>query len=166
MTDKTGRSRPGALPEDTVALNIPQARGKVSVTGAQRIFFKVLIDGEPVSRRRGAWAIPMRDGDSGTLRARGFIPGFQTLYLNGDEVLRMGGYVSQSERLVMFLPLLLIIFQFPGLVMGLILFFMNIMAVKNSLMPKAARLILPILNTLAGAFILLMLPSLIGGGAS
>ncbi|MFN3866862.1 MAG: hypothetical protein ACK4MD_09135 [Demequina sp.] len=147
---------------DTVALDIPNARGDVRVTGADRIFYKVLIDGQPVSRRRGGWAIPLRGGDTATLKARGFIPGFQTLYVDNRAVMRLGGHVGLPERMVMFLPLLLLIFQFPGLVLGLALFFMNVMAVKNPLMPRAVRIGLPIANTAAGVFVLLLLPSVIG----
>ncbi|WP_062134526.1 hypothetical protein [Demequina aestuarii] len=146
---------------DSVALDIPGARGNVTVTGADRIFYKVLIDGEPLKRSRGGWEIPLRNGDAIKVQARGFIPGFQTLYTGDRELLRMGGHVGLAERMAMFLPLLLVIFLFPGLVLGLILFFMNVMAVKNPLMPKAARIGLPIANTIAGAFILLLLPSVV-----
>ncbi|MFW7415798.1 hypothetical protein [Demequina sp. SO4-18] len=152
--------------DDTVKLDIPGARGDVRVSGSERIFYKVLIDGKPVSRKGGGWTIPLRNGETTKLRARGFIPGFQTLYTEDGDVLRMGAHVGLSERMAMFLPVLLIVFLFPGLVLGLILFFMNVMAVKNPMMPKAARIGVAILNTVAGAFVLLLLPSLVGGGAA
>ncbi|MFW2513484.1 hypothetical protein ACNI3K_06870 [Demequina sp. SO4-13] len=172
MADNKGdRNRKGAgndkgAVNDTVPLDIPGARGDVTVTGAERIFYKVQIDGEPVKRKGGGWTIPTRDGGEVKLQSRGFIPGFQTLYLGNRDVLRMGAHVGLAERMAMFLPVLLVVFLFPGVVLGVILFFMNVMAVKNPVMPKAARIGVAILNTLAGAFILLLLPGLVGGGAA
>ena len=147
---------------NAVTLNIPEAAGKVQVLGADRIFYKIEVGGEIVPRRRGIWQIPMRDGDAQPLRARGFVPGFQRLYMDGEELMRLGGYVPVPERIVMSLPIVLpILFRLPGVVLGFILFLMNVIAVKNPQMPRAARIALPIVNTVAGVFALLLLPSVL-----
>lgn len=148
------------MAEQNVRLEVPGARGTVSLDGAEGIFYKVLIDGEPVKRRKGHWAIPLRNGETAKLESRGFLPGFQRLVVDGEEVHRMGAHVSMAERVLMFLPLVLVVFGFLGAVLGLILFFMNILAVKNPQLPQAARIALPIINTVAGALILIVLAQL------
>lgn len=151
------------MAEQTVTLDIPGARGKVELVGAERIFYKVLVDGEPVSRRKGRWEIEMRGGKVGALESRGILPGFQTLVMGDREVYRMGGHATTLEKALMFLPLVLIVFGFAGAVLGVVLFFMNVLAVKNPLMPRAARIALPIVNTVAGVLIVFALATLTSG---
>jgi len=142
---------------NTVPLEIPGARGKVTLQGAERIFYKVLIDGEVAKRRKGGWPIPMRNGTTSKLESRGLLPGFQRLLLDGQEIFRMGAHASTAEKVVMFLPLVLIVFGFLPAVIALVLFFMNVMAVKNPLLPQRVRLALPVVNTIAGGLIVFVL---------
>ena len=149
-----------------VTLDIPGSAGKVQVLGADRIFYKVEVGGEIVPRRRGMWQIPMRDGDPKLMTARGFVPGFQRLFVDGEEVARLGGYVPVLERIVMSLPIVLpILFRLPGVVVGFVMFLMNVIAVKNPQMPRGARIALAIANTVGGFIALLLLSSLLPGAA-
>lgn len=149
-----------------VTLDIPGSAGKVQVLGADRIFYKIEVGGEIVPRRRGIWQIPMREGDPKLVTARGFVPGFQRLFMDGEELMRLGGYVPVPERIVMSLPVILpILFRFPGVVLGFILFLMNVIAVKNPQMPRAVRIGLSIANTVGGFFVLLLFSSLLPGAA-
>lgn len=150
------------MTDNAERLNIPGARGTVEITGARGIFFTVAIDGEPVKRRRGVWPIPLRRGVTGELRSRGLIPGFAKLYLDGEFVYDMGAGVSKPERVLMFVPLVLVVFGLWGLPLALLLFFMNIGVIKNTAMPRAMRIALPLINTLAGAAILALLLGLLG----
>ncbi|GIG54327.1 hypothetical protein [Demequina activiva] len=149
-------------PTTTVPLDIPGARGTVALKGADGIFYSVLIDGEPVKRRKGGWAIPMRKGDTSKLEVRGILSGFQTLVMDGREVHRMGGHASTVEKALMFLPLILVVFGFLGAVLAVLLFFMNVLAVKNPLLPRVARIAIPIVNTIAGGVILFVLANMGG----
>ncbi len=155
------------MSQHAVELEIPEADGTVRVSGGDRIFYKILLNDHPILRKRGTWTIPLKGGETGLLRARGFIPGFQRLFFEGREVFRMAGYVGTPERVAMSLPILYIALlypglAFPGVIVALLVFFMNIMAVKNLILPRAARIALPIANSVAGVFILLMLPALFG----
>ncbi|MDE0573292.1 hypothetical protein ON058_07680 [Demequina sp. B12] len=143
-------------------LSLPGARGTTQVQGAQGIFYKVLLNGEPVSRRKGAWPIPAKGGET-ELRARGLLPGFQTLWWNGTEVYRFGAHASVLEKVVMFAPLLLTLsLTLVGLFLGLVLFFVSVLVVKNVAMPKPLRIALPLVNTVAGGVIVAVLGGLLG----
>jgi hypothetical protein len=143
-------------------LDIPGARGTVEVDGVLGVFYKILLDGEPQKRRKGGWAIPMRNGMTSKLSARGILPGFQKLYLDDQPIYAIGAHVDTGLRILMFLPFLLILVSPPfGLLLGGVLFFMNISVVKNVQMPRPLRIILPVVNTLAGALILVLLLSLL-----
>jgi hypothetical protein len=146
--------------ENAVALNIPGARGDVRLKGAEGIFYSVLIDGTAVRRRKGGWAIPLRNGSTAKLEVRGLLPGFQTLVVEGREVYRMGAHASTLEKVLMFLPLVLVVFGFLGAVLAVVLFFMNVLAVKNPLLPRLARTAIPIVNTIAGGVILFVIANL------
>jgi len=133
-----------------IRLDLPGAKGKVEVEGALGIVAKVLIDGERARPQRGGWAIPLRSGaDDGRLVVKGFIPGFQRFMWRDDVVLQLGAHVGLAEKVAMYTPFLLIfawVFLSP---VSLALFLMNIPVVKNPLMPRALRIALPILNTVA-----------------
>ncbi|WP_084040240.1 hypothetical protein [Demequina sp. NBRC 110053] len=149
------------MADETVALDIPGARGNVALQGAEGVFYKVLIDGQPIKRAKGHWPIPMRNGSTGKLESRGILPGFQKLVMGDREVYQMGAHATTLEKSLMFLPLLLVVFLFPGMVLALILFFMNVFVVKNAQFPRALRVALPIVNTLAGGIILAILTGLV-----
>lgn len=147
---------------NALTLDIPGAAGKVQVLNADRIFYKIEVGGEVVPRSRGMWQIPMREGDPKLVTARGFIPGFQRLFMDGEELIRLGGYVGGPERIAMSLPIILpILFRFPGVVLGFILFLMNVIAVKNPQMPRAGRIGLAIANSVGGFVALLLFSSLL-----
>jgi len=133
-----------------IRLDLPGAKGKVEVEGALGIVAKVLIDGERARPQRGGWAIPLQGGaDDGRLVVKGFIPGFQRFMWRDDVVLQLGAHVGLAEKVAMYTPFLLIfawVFLSP---VSLALFLMNIPVVKNPLMPRALRIALPILNTVA-----------------
>ncbi|WP_062076400.1 hypothetical protein [Demequina globuliformis] len=151
------------MSHDITDLDLPGAQGTVQIRGAQGIFYSILLDGEPVSRTKGAWRIPMRGGDVGELRSTGILPGFQKLGWQGEEVFAFGSHASPVERAVMFAPLLLaFIGGLLGLILGLVLFFMSVRVVKLEPMPRALRIALPLINTAAGVMILLLIPSIIG----
>jgi len=143
--------------ENIQPLNVPGARQSVEIENPQGILYKIRVGGEVIKRGRGGWQIPLRNGGTAHLKAKGLIPGFQSLYLDGERIYDMGADVGRLERIVMFAPILLIVWIPFGLVLALLLFFMGIPAVKNTLMPRALRIALPIVNLLAGAFILFLI---------
>lgn len=143
-------------------LDLPGTRGKVEIENANGIFYKIRLNGDVIKRRKGAWAIPLRNGQTGALRSSGIVPGFQTLRLDGEKVFKMGAHVGTAERVVMWAPLLLILWLPYGIFLGVALFFLGIPTVKNLLMPKAMRIVLPIINTLAGAVIMTLITGRIG----
>ncbi|WP_062518429.1 hypothetical protein [Demequina gelatinilytica] len=145
--------------DNTRRLDIAGARGKVEVEGVLGLFYKVRIDGEVVKRRRGRWDIPMRNRATGALTANGVIPGFQTLRFNGEPILKMGAHVEPAAKVAMFAPLLLIVFPIAGAILAVLMFFTNVLLVKNPQMPAGLRIGLPVLNT---AVIALLLNQLIG----
>lgn len=149
--------------ENTVPLTIKGARGNVAIQTVALVFFKILLNGEVLKQRRGRWMIPTRDGRTKELRVRGFVPGFQKLFADGEQVHDMGGDVSRLERIVMFVPLLLIaVNPWLGLPVGLIMFFMNVTLVKNPTLPRPLRIALPVINTVAAAVVFLALDGRLG----
>lgn len=146
--------------ENIRRLDIPGARGKVEVDGVLGLLYKVKIDGTTVPRKKGHWAIPMRNGSTSKLTANGVIPGFQTLYFDGKPILKMGAHVQAPEKLAMFAPVVLLAWLFIGAVLAVILFLMNIMVVKNPQMPRGLRVALPLVNTAAMAVVLSILVGL------
>lgn len=138
-------------------LDLPGVRGKVEIENAQGILYKIHLNGEIIRRRKGAWAIPLRNGQTGALRSRGIIPGFQSLYFEGEKVFQMGAHVQLAEKIAMFAPLLLVIFLPFGFILALALFFLGIPAVKNVQMPRGLRIALPIVNMLAGGLIMVLI---------
>lgn len=149
--------------DNTQRLDIEGARDTVEVDGVLGVFYKIRVGGEVVRRGRGGWAIPMRGGGAAQLTSRGVLPGFQTLYLDGQPIYAIGAHVEPVLRVVMFIPFLLI-FVNPllGLVLGVILYLMNISLVKNPLMPHPLRIALPVINALAGAVILSLVRGMLG----
>lgn len=132
-----------------ILLDLPGTKGKVEVTGALGIVAKVEIDGVRARPQRGGWAIPLKSGGDGRLVIRGFLPGFQRFMWKDEEVLRLGAHVGLPEKIAMFAPFLLIfgwVFLAP---VSLVLLLMSIPIVKNPLMPRALRVALPIVNTVA-----------------
>jgi len=148
--------------ENVQKLEIAGARGTVEVDGVTGIFYKIRVDDEVVKRTKGGWPIPMRNGKVSKLSSRGIVPGFQKLYMDEALVYAMGGHVEKWLRALMFLPFLLIfVNQLFGLILGVLLFFMNISAVKNDQMPMPVRAALPIINTVAGGVILALLTGML-----
>ncbi|WP_061964594.1 hypothetical protein [Demequina aurantiaca] len=143
-------------------LDIEGARDTVEVDGVFGVFYKIRVGGEVVRRGKGGWDVPMRNGSTSKLTARGLIPGFQKLYLDNTPIYAMGAHVDLGMRILMFLPFILILINyFLGLVLALVLFFLNISVVKNPHMPAAVRIILPVANTLAGGLLLFLLAGLL-----
>lgn len=146
-------------PVDNVAtLNIKGVRQRVELSGANGIFYRILLGGEPLKQVKGRWLLPAAGGKEVELRQRGLLPGFQKLVADGEVVYRLGGAVPLWLRIIMFVPFVLI-FLNPlfGSILALILFFMNILIVKNPQMPLALRTALPFINTGAAAVILVIL---------
>jgi hypothetical protein len=149
--------------DNTEIINVPGARPKVQVTGVHGVFYKILLDGEPTKPVKGRWVIPTRNGEHKEIRARGLLPGFQRLFVDGEQVFDMAHDVTRVERVIMFVPLVLIFINpFLGLPLALIMFFMNVSLVKNALMPRPLRIALPVVNTAAAAFVLLLLTGGLG----
>lgn len=153
--------------DNTRVLEIPGARGKVEVDGVLGLLYKVRIDGTVVKRSRGAWQIPMRNGSVSKLSANGVIPGFQTLYLDGKPILKMGAHVPTRAKVSMFAPVLLLLWPLVGRVpvvvltittiLAFFMFLMNIVFVKNPTIPAGLRIAMPAVNTLVIILALLVL---------
>ena len=147
---------------DLVPLNVPGSRQTVELENPHGIFYKIRVGGEVIKRQRGGWRIPLRNGNTGVIKSKGLIPGFQVLNLDGERIFDMGEGVGRAERITMFAPLLLVIWVPFGLLLALALFFLGIPAVKNLQMPRPLRIALPIVNALAGAFILYLITGDVG----
>lgn len=145
---------------NTIPLDLVGAKGKVEVTGALGIISRVQINGERARPRRGGWSIPLKNGGESKLMVKGFIPGFQRFVWNGDTVLQLGGHVGLPEKIAMFAPFLLMVVIYLAPI-SLALFMMNVPIVKNPLMPRALRIAIPIINTVAGAIAWMALASMI-----
>ena len=76
--------------ENTVELGIRGARAKVEVVGVHGVFYRVRQGGVVLKRRKGKWAIALKGGGTAKLRASGWVPGFQSLWVDGDRVYRFG----------------------------------------------------------------------------
>lgn len=143
-------------------LDVPGAREAVEVDGVFGVFYKIRVGGEAVKRSKGVWEIPMRKGPAAKLTASGYLPGFQKLLLDGTPIYAMGAHVELGMRILMFVPFVLILLNYVlGPVLAIILFFMNISIVKNPQMPLPVRIILPVVNMLAGALLLFLIEGLI-----
>ena len=145
---------------NTIPLDLVGAKGKVEVTGALGIISRVQINGERARPQRGGWSIPLKNGGETKLMVKGFLPGFQRFTWNGDTVLRIGAHVGLPEKITMFAPFLLMWWIYLAPV-SLALFMMSIPIVKNPLMPRALRIAIPIINTVAGAIAWMALVSMI-----
>lgn len=145
-----------------VPLDLSGARGKIVVTGALGIVAKVEIDGERARPERGGWAIPLKKGGASKLVVKGFLPGFQRFLWEGEPVLVLGSHVRKPEKIVMFAPFLLMLAWVFLAPVSLALFLMNIPVVKNPLMPRALRIALPIVNTLAAFVAFYALGTMVG----
>lgn len=149
---------------DRILLDLPGAKGKVEVVGALGIVAKVEVDGERARPQRGGWSIPVQSGAAGgRLLIKGFLPGFQRLIWRDEVVLQLGAHVRKPEKILMFFPFLLmfaVVFLAP---VSLALFLMTIPVVKNPKMPRALKLALPVVNTVAVFFGLLAILTLISG---
>jgi hypothetical protein len=147
---------------NTIPLDLVGAKGKVEVTGALGIISRVQINGERARPQRGGWSIPLKNGGETKLLVKGFLPGFQRFTWNGDTMLQLGGHVRLPEKIAMFAPFLLMVAWIFLAPISLALFMMNIPIVKNPLMPRALRIAIPIINTVAGGIAWMALASLVG----
>ncbi len=139
-------------------LKVPGAKGTLEVHGTNGIFYRIVHNGEVLKPTKGRWLVPAGGDKTVELRQRGFFPGFTRLVANGEPVYQFGAAVPKWLRAVAFLPLLLIfISPLFGLALGILMFFMNILIIKNPQMPLPLRVALPIINTLAAGLILFLL---------
>jgi len=136
------------MPEST-PLEIPTARGTVSVASTLGIFHRVLVDDAVAKPARGGWGIPLRDGSVGLLRQRGLVPGFQKLFLDGTQVHDFGAGVTKPQKIAAASPLVFVAFGLIGVVPLLLVLMLNISLVKNPVMPRQLKVIMPIMNTVA-----------------
>jgi len=147
---------------DLVTLDVPGARRTVELENPNGVFYKIRMGGDVIKRTKGAWQVPLRNGGTARITSAGFIPGFQSLYLDGKRIYRMGEGIGLPERIAMFAPLVLVIWVPFGLILGLVLFFMGLPGVKNDQMPRGLRVALPLINTVAAAVILTLITGRIG----
>jgi len=146
---------PGSLnavnetPSNRVELSLTGAKPKVEVDGALGIIAKILVDGERAKPDRGGWLVPLRKGGESRLSIKGWLPGFQKILWQGEEVFALGSHVGLAERIVMFAPFLLFVMAWYLVPVSLALFFMSIPVVKNPHMPRGLRIALPVVNTVA-----------------
>lgn len=161
------RVTPGSLdaveetPSDRVVLVLTGAKPNVEVDGALGIVAKVLVDGQRAKPDRGGWRIPLRKGGEARLTVKGFLPGFQTFHWQGKEVFTLGAHVGLAERIVMFVPLLLVFAGWFLVPVALALFFVSIPVVKNPHMPRALRIALPVVNSVAAIAALVAIAALL-----
>jgi hypothetical protein len=149
--------------EDVAVLPIPGARGRVEVVGTRRIFYKVRQGGEILRKRGGGWPIQLKNGSVAKLSSAGWLPGFQTLYLENERVYRFGEGVPVIAKVFSFLPLLAILANpYVGGLLGLVLVFYSLVAIKYPEFPTRVKIALPLMNTLAAV----LLAVVIKGGAS
>ena len=95
--------------------------------------------------------------------SRGILPGFQSLYVEDEKIYQFGADVPVWMRALAFLPVVLIpVNPVFGSILAVLLFFMNIMVIKNPEMPPALRVALPIINTAAATLALLLLMGMLG----
>ncbi|NYI41727.1 hypothetical protein [Demequina lutea] len=145
-----------------IPLDLVGAKGKVEVTGALGIIARVQIDGERARPQRGGWSIPLKKGGETKLLVKGFLPGFQRFTWNGDTALQLGAHVRLPEKIAMFAPFLLMVVSVFLVPISLALFMMGIPIVKNPLMPRALRVAIPIINTIAASIAWIALASMVG----
>ncbi len=145
-----------------ILLDLSGAKGKVEVTGALGIVARVQIDGQRARPERGGWPVPLAKGGQGRLLVKGFIPGFQRFVWNDKTVLQMGEHVRLPEKIAMFVPFLMMLASVFLAPVSLALFLMNIPIVKNPLMPRALRVALPVINTVAAVVAWIALASVVG----
>jgi hypothetical protein len=152
-----------AAGEDAAVLNIPGARGRVEVVGTRRVFYRVRQGGENLKKRKGGWSIQLKDGSVAKLSSAGWLPGFQTLYLEGAKVYRFGEGVPTIAKVLSFLPLTAIVADlYIGALLGLVMVFYSIIAIKYPEFPTKVKIALPLMNTLAAILVTLV----IVGGSS
>ncbi len=132
-----------------MALDLEGAKPKVEIDGVLGIIPKVLVDGERARPDRGGWIIPLRNGGEGRLVVRGYLPGFQRFLWQGEEVYRLGAHVGLAEKITLFTPFLLFVLLWFMVPVSLLLFFAGIPVAKNPRMPRALRIALPVVNTIA-----------------
>lgn len=142
---------------DLVTLDVPGARQTVELENPNGILYKIRLGGEVIKRTKGAWHIPLRNGGTARIKSAGLIPGFQSLYLDGERIYRMGANVGLMERIAMFAPLILVLWVPFGLVLAVVLFFVGLPGVKNEQMPRGLRIALPLINTVAAAIVLTLI---------
>ncbi|HZL81543.1 MAG TPA: hypothetical protein VFC06_06375, partial [Demequina sp.] len=111
-------------PSNRVELSLTGAKPKVEIDGALGIVAKILVDGERAKPVRGGWLIPLSKGGEGRLSVKGFLPGFQKILWQGEEVFVLGSHVGLAERIAMFVPFLLILMAWFLVPVSLALFFM------------------------------------------
>ena len=144
--------------EDAVVLRIPGARGKVEVVGTRRVFYKIRQGGDVLKRRGGGWPIQLKNGSVAKIRAAGWFPGFQTLYLDGEKVYQFGAGVPAIAKVLALLPLLAILASpVAGVLVGLVFVFYSIIAIKYPEFPPGVRIALPLMNTLAAILLTLVI---------
>lgn len=152
-------------PSNRVVLDLKGAKPKVEIDGALGVIAKVLVDGERARPDRGGWLIPLRKGGQGRLVVRGYLPGFQRFFWQGEEVYRLGAHVGLAEKITMFTPFLLFVLAWFMVPVSLILFFTGIPVAKNPRMPRALRIALPVINTVAAFVAMLAILALLAGNA-
>jgi hypothetical protein len=149
-----------------VELHLAGAKPKVEIDGALGVVPKVLVDGKRAKSDRGGWLIALAKGGEARLTVKGWLPGFQKFRWQGEQVYQLGAQVGLAERIVMFVPFVLVVlfikvwFVVP---VALLLFLMNISVVKNTHMPRVLRIALPVINTVAATVALLAIGALING---
>ncbi len=149
--------------DNVAVLPIAGARGRVEAVGIHGIFYKIRQGGEVLKKRRGGWPIAMKNGQEAKLNAAGWLPGFQSLYLDNERVYRFGADVPLAAKILSFFPLLAIGWDpFVGVLLGIIFVFYGIVSIKNPLFPTKTRIALPIMNTIAAV----LLTIVIVGGTS
>ena len=146
-------------PVDNVAvLPIAGARGRVEVQGIHGIFYKIRQGGVVLKKARGGWPIALKNGQEAKLRSAGWLPGFQSLYVDGERVYRFGADVPLAAKILAFFPLIAIVWgPFIGALLGITFVFYSIVSIKSPLFPTKTRIALPIMNTVAAVLLTIVM---------
>jgi len=139
-------------------LPIPRAASPVHVVGTRGVFYSIHQGGKALKKHRGAWVIELKNGKRATLRSAGWVPGFQKLYLDGELIYSFGLEAPLAAKILSFLPLgLIALNSLVGGILGIVLVFYNLYTIKNPDFPNRVKVILPVLNTIAGVLVVIVI---------
>lgn len=139
-------------------LPIPGVRGRVEAQEIYGIFYKIRQGGQVLKKRRGGWPIAMKNGTEAKLSSAGWLPGFQSLYLENERIFRFGADVTLAPKILSFFPLSAIAWSpVVGVPLGLIFVLYSLVSIKSPLFSTGKRIALPLMNTIAAILLTIVI---------